>query len=56
MANHTGVRTVTVIGALAMLVAMATIALLRPAVFTSLGDPGQVHAVVEGSLLRPRLP
>ena len=40
IANHTGVRTVTVVGAVAMLAVMAGVAALRPAVFTSLGDPG----------------
>ncbi len=40
IANHTGVRTVTVVGALAMLATVAAIAALRPAVFTALGDPG----------------
>jgi MFS family permease len=40
IADRAGVRTVTVVGALALLVALAAIALLRPSVFTSLGDPG----------------
>jgi MFS family permease len=40
IADRTGVRSVTVVGALALLVALAAIALLRPAVFASLGDPG----------------
>ena len=52
VANHTGVRTVTVIGALALLVVMAAIALLRPVVFRSLGDAGEVGtAAVPGALL-----
>ncbi len=39
IANHTGVRTVTVAGAAALLAAMVAVAALRPTVFTSLGDP-----------------
>jgi MFS family permease len=46
IANHTGVRTITVAGAVVLMVAMAAIAVFRPAVFTSLGDP---------STLRPSL-
>ena len=33
-------RTVTVVGAIALLVVLAATALVRPVVFASLGDPG----------------
>jgi MFS family permease len=38
IANHVGVRTVTVAGAAMLLVAMGAIAVLRPAVFAALGN------------------
>ena len=38
VADHAGVRTVTVIGAVILLVAMAAIATFRPAVLAALGD------------------
>ena len=53
IANHTGVRTVTVVGALAMLVTMAAIAVLRPVVFTSLGDPGAPSVLGPSRSLSP---
>jgi hypothetical protein len=52
IANHTGVRTVTVIGAVTLLGVMAGIAAIRPAVFTSLGDPAD-PPVGPGVSLRP---
>jgi MFS family permease len=39
IADHAGVRTVTVVGAVSLLVVLAAIALFRPVVFASLGDP-----------------
>ncbi|HEY5097742.1 MAG TPA: MFS transporter, partial [Acidimicrobiales bacterium] len=39
IANHTGVRAVTVAGAVVLMVAMVSIAALRPVVIFSLGDP-----------------
>jgi len=38
IANHTGVRTVTVAGAVLLLATMAAIAVIHPATFTALGD------------------
>ncbi len=38
IANHTGVRTVTVAGAVIMMATMAAIAVFHPATFTALGD------------------
>jgi MFS family permease len=39
IANHTGVRAITVTGAVVLMVAMVAIAAFRPVVFASLGDP-----------------
>jgi MFS family permease len=39
VANHVGIRTVTVAGAVAMVVVMGAVAVFHPVVFTSLGDP-----------------
>jgi MFS family permease len=44
IANRTGVREVTVAGALILLTGIAFIAALRPAVFVALGDPSPVLA------------
>jgi MFS family permease len=41
IANHIGVRKVTVAGAMAMAAVLVVIALARPAVFAALGDPGE---------------
>jgi MFS family permease len=38
IADHTGVRSVTVVGAVAMMATMAVIALVHPATFAALGD------------------
>ncbi len=53
IANHTGVRTVTVVGALAMLATVAAIAALRPVVFTALGDPGTAVSLGPSAPLVP---
>jgi hypothetical protein len=41
IANHVGVRTVTVVGAVVLLVSLAAIAALRPGFFAVLGDPAR---------------
>jgi predicted MFS family arabinose efflux permease len=38
IANHTGVRTVTVVGAAIMMATMAAIAVFHPSTFMALGD------------------
>jgi len=43
IANHTGVREVTVVGAMALLAGMVSIATFRPTIFSSLGDPSPVR-------------
>jgi len=40
VANHTGVRSVTVAGALVLLAGMVTVAIFRPSIFGALGDRG----------------
>jgi len=44
IANHTGVRAITVAGAVLLMVAMAAIAAFRPVVFASLGDPSTLRS------------
>jgi MFS family permease len=45
IANRTGVRAVTVFGAVILLIVLGAAAVLRPAVFSALGDPGDPGAV-----------
>ena len=43
IADHVGVRTVTVVGAVVLMGGMAAIAAFRPAIFAALGDPVATH-------------
>ncbi len=44
--NHTGVRSVTIVGAIVLFAGMVAIAAFRPTVFTALGDPSPATAGV----------
>ncbi len=46
IADHTGVRSVTIAGALILLGGMIVITMIRPTVFTVLGEPSSVDAAV----------
>jgi hypothetical protein len=50
VADHHGVRVVTVAGALVLLAVLTVIALARPQVFTSLSDPVGAPGPKPGSL------
>lgn len=46
IANHTGVRSVTIAGAVILLMGLAAIATFRPTIFTALGDPSPANRAV----------